>query len=150
MARPVTGQFAFSWYGRTFVPTLAVWAAACRTELVNVRSSDGSVKPSPESYKSYLHHVFHVCSKHASLYYRGQASKTRNLRFIFSDIPLTLKQCQGHQTYDGNVDPKQTNNHAKFERSCFNGVQEKANINFFFLHEEICELSPLSMCENQK
>ena len=66
------------------------------------------------------------------LNYRGQESKTRNLRFIFSDIPLTLKQCQGHQTYDDNVDPKQTNNHAKFERSCFNGVREKANVKVSF------------------
>ena len=39
-----------------------------------------------------------------------------------SDIPVTLKQGQGHQTHDDNVDSKQIYNHAKFERSCFNGV----------------------------
>ena len=48
-----------------------------------------------------------------------------------SDKPVTLKR-QGHQTYNDNVDPKQGYNHAKFERSCFNGVREKANVNFFF------------------
>ena len=46
-----------------------------------------------------------------------------------SDTPVTFKQSQGHQTYNDNVDIKQGYNHAKFERSCFNGVQEKLNIN---------------------
>ena len=53
-----------------------------------------------------------------------------------SDIPMTLKQSQGHQTYNDNVDPKQGYNHARFEISCFNGFKEqknkKANVNFFF------------------
>ena len=48
-----------------------------------------------------------------------------------STTPVTLKQSQGHQTQNGNIDPKQGYNHAKFETSCYNGVQEKAN-NFFF------------------
>ena len=42
-----------------------------------------------------------------------------------SDKLVTLKQSQGHQTYDYNVDPKQDYNHAKSERFCFDGVQEK-------------------------
>ena len=39
-----------------------------------------------------------------------------------SDNPVTLKQHQGHQIYNDIVDPKLGDNHAKFERSCFNGV----------------------------
>ena len=34
---------------------------------------------------------------------------------------MTLKQSQGHQTYNENADPKQGYKHAKFERSCLNG-----------------------------
>ena len=30
---------------------------------------------------------------------------------------MTLEQSQGHQTYNNNVDPKESYNHAKFERS---------------------------------
>ena len=44
---------------------------------------------------------------------------------------MTFKQNQGHQTYNDNVDPKQGYNHAKFERACFNGVWEKANVKVF-------------------
>ena len=50
-----------------------------------------------------------------------------------SDTPVTLKQ--GHQTYTDNLDPKQDYNHAKFERSCFNGVssrKEKPMLERFF------------------
>ena len=39
---------------------------------------------------------------------------------------MTLKQSQGHQTYNENVDPEQVYNHAKFERSRFNSVREKS------------------------
>ena len=62
------------------------------------------------------------------LHYKGQKSKTRNFAVYISHKPVTLKQSQGHQTYNGNVDPKQGYNHAKFERSCFNGVSEEANL----------------------
>ena len=49
-----------------------------------------------------------------------------------SDTPVTLKQGQGHQTYNDNVYPKHGYNSAKFERSCFHGVWEKANIEFCY------------------
>ena len=42
-----------------------------------------------------------------------------------SDTPVTLKQSQGHQAWNENVDLKQGYNHAKFERSCFNSVRKK-------------------------
>ena len=58
-----------------------------------------------------------------------------------SDIPVTLKQNQGHQTYNDNVDPKQGSNHAKFERTCFNGDQEKANVKYFS-NEQTCKHVP--------
>ena len=45
---------------------------------------------------------------------------------------MTSKQSQGHQTYQDNADPKQGYNHEEFKRSCFNGVQEKANIKVLF------------------
>ena len=64
--------------------------------------------------------------------YRGQESKTQNLQVYLFDTPVTLKQNQGHEIYNGNVDPKQCHNNAKFERSCFNGVQEEANVKVFF------------------
>ena len=67
-----------------------------------------------------------------------------------SDTSVTLIQSQGHQTYNNNIDPMYGYyNHAKFERSCFNSVHEKANVEFFF-NKKICQLSPLNMCETQK
>ena len=63
----------------------------------------------------------------------GQESKTQFAVYI-SDTPLTLKERS--QTYNDNIDPKQYYNHAKFQRSCFNGLQEKANLFFFFFKWE--------------
>ena len=45
---------------------------------------------------------------------------------------MTLKQSQGHQTYNDNVDPKQDFIPVQFERDCFLGVQEKPNVKDFF------------------
>ena len=59
---------------------------------------------------------------------------------------MTLKQSQGHQTYDENVDSQQGYNHAKFERSCFTGVQEKANVKVF----QMKKLSFFNIRKNQK
>ena len=52
---------------------------------------------------------------------------------------MTLKQSQGHQTYNKNIDPKQGYNHAKSETSHFHTVQEKVNIKFF--STKICQVS---------
>ena len=52
-----------------------------------------------------------------------------------SDTPVTLKQSQDHQIYNNNVDPKQGHNHAKFERSCFNGIRGKANVSFVLMRK---------------
>ena len=40
-------------------------------------------------------------------------------------------------------------NHAEFERSCCNGVREKANVNFFS-NKKICQLPPLTISKNEK
>ena len=85
------------------------------------------------------------------LNYRGQEFKTcAHFAAYISDTPVNLKQCQGHQTYHDNVDSNQGYNRAKFERSCFNGVQVKANVFFFFPNEETCQLSPFNMCKHKK
>ena len=47
-----------------------------------------------------------------------------------SDTPVTLKQGQGHQTYEM-VDPKQGYNHAKFARPLLNNVPKKAHDKVF-------------------
>ena len=67
---------------------------------------------------------------------------------------MTWKQSQGYQTYNENVDFWKGCNSAQLERSCFNCVQEKSTLKSVFLknnfYEEVCQLSPLNMCENQK
>ena len=73
--------------------------------------------------------LLNVCNNHTT----SKLQRTRNEKTQFavyiSDIPVTLKHSQDHQTYNDNVVPKPGYNHAKFERSYFNGVQEKANVN---------------------
>ena len=54
---------------------------------------------------------------------------------------MTVKQSQGQQTYHENVDPDQGYNHAKFERSHLNSVQEKDKVTVFlvfFQSRNIC------------
>ena len=58
-----------------------------------------------QSQTNYVvHNLFNVCSNHTT----SKLQRTRNEKTQFavyiSDIPVTLKQSQGHQTYD-NVDP---------------------------------------------
>ena len=55
-------------------------------------------------------------------------TRIRNMRFAVHsfDTPAALKQWLSN--LNDSVDPKQGYNHAKFERSCFNGLLEKVNI----------------------
>ena len=49
---------------------------------------------------------------------------------------MTLKQSQEHQTYNEIVEPKHDYNFAKYERSRFNNIWEKGNVEgccFFIL-----------------
>ena len=64
------------------------------------------------------------------------------LAIYISDTPVTLKQGQGHQTYNDYVDTKHGYTHLKFERLCFNGVQEKAKIKAFFSNEKSVSYLP--------
>ena len=79
--------------------------------------------------------------------------KNLNYKALFavyiSDTHVTLKQSQGHQTYNENVDPEQGYNHTKCLRSCFKSVREKSTVKVFS-NKEICQLSPMIMCQNQK
>ena len=78
-----------------------------------------------------VHDLFHVCSSHTM--FTLQRTRIQNMQFAAytCDTPVTLRQSQGHQTLNDNVDPKQAYNHAKFEKSCFHGVREKANVKVF-------------------
>ena len=45
-----------------------------------------------------------------------QESIKRNFAVSISDTSVTLKQSQGHQIYNENVDPEQGYNYAEFEK----------------------------------
>ena len=51
-----------------------------------------------------------------------EKNQKQQLAVNISDTPVTLKQSQGHQTYNENVDPNQGYDHAKLKRSRFNSV----------------------------
>ena len=57
--------------------------------------------------------------------YNTWTTVEKNLNNTLCNGPATLKQGQGHQTWNANVDPEHLNNHAKFERS-------RLNFLFFF------------------
>ena len=86
--------------------------------------------------QSHTNHIvdnlFNVCSNHTM--FKLLKTRIQNMKFavIISDTPVTLKQSQGHQTYNENVDPEQAYNHAKFERSRCNSVPEKGNHQVFW------------------
>ena len=63
-----------------------------------------------------------------------------------SDIPVTLKQAQGHQVRYEVVDPKQGYNHAVSETSL--NVHEKKQ--HYVFYQQTCQLSPLNMCKRPK
>ena len=52
--------------------------------------------------KLFVHNPFNVCSNYnyTSEKYSGQEYKKHNLQLNISDTPVTLKQSQGHQTYE--------------------------------------------------
>ena len=85
--------------------------------------------------KSYANNIvldlFNVCSNHTT--FKVLRTKIQNVHFAvyISDIPVILKQSQGRQTWNDNIDPKQGYITAKFERSYLNGVREQANVNGF-------------------
>ena len=72
-----------------------------------------------------------VCSNHTKFKLVRTRIQSMQLAVYISDRPVTLKQSQGNQTYNDNADPTKSYNHAEFERSDLNGVQEKANVKVF-------------------
>ena len=79
-----------------------------------------------------MHNLFNVCGNHTTFKLKRTRIQTTKVAVYISNTPVIFKQSQGHQTYNDNVDPQQGYNHAKFERSCFNGVREKAKFKVFF------------------
>ena len=82
-----------------------------------------------------VHNLFTLSSNHTT--FKLQRTRIKNMQFAvyISDTSVTLTQSEGHQTYSNSVNPKQGYNHKKFERSCFNGVQEKAKFKGFFFFQ---------------
>ena len=80
----------------------------------------------------FITYVAAIC-----LNYSGQDSKnkpkTNKIKNYFAvyncDTHVTLKQNQGCQIWDELVDPKQGDNHAKFEKPHFNSVCKKTKNN---------------------
>ena len=83
--------------------------------------------------------------------FKLQRTRIQNKQFAvnISDTPVTLKQSQGHKTWNDIVDHKQGHNHAKFDDALIvsekHTTAKKKNSN-----KEICQLSLLNMCKNQK
>ena len=98
----------------------------------------------PEPHNPSEQDLFHGCNNTV----QTTGGKDPKYAVSISDTPVILKQSQGHQTI--NVDPKQDYNYTKMERSCFNGVREKASFKAFFPNQEMHQLSPLNMCNQQK
>ena len=81
-----------------------------------------SLEYTPESTNHVAHNLLNISSNHTT--FKLQRTRMQNTQFAvyISDAAVTMKPSQGHQTYNGNADPKQGYNHAKLERSPFNHV----------------------------
>ena len=91
----------------------------------NVYLSPLNTHPSHTNYT--VHNLFNVYSNNTTF----KVQRIRNARFAVyvCQIPLTLKQSQGHQPKISMWTPSKV--HVKFQRSCFNGVRENANVKVF-------------------
>ena len=70
-----------------------------------------------------MHNIFlNVCSKHRAFKLQGTRIQNGQFEVYISDTPVTLKQSQGHQPQNKNVNPEQGRNHAKFEISHINNI----------------------------
>ena len=65
-------------------------------------------------------------------------------------MQVILKQGQGHQTWNNNVDPELVYNQAKFDTSCFNGIWEKSQCNFFLKWQTMSIISLENMWKLKK
>ena len=79
-----------------------------------------------------MHDLFAICSKHATFKLQRTRIQNTKVAVYISDTPVTLKQSQGHQAFNGNVDPMEGYSQAKFAGFCCNGVRERGQRFFFF------------------
>ena len=101
-----------------------------------------------------VHNIVNVCSNHTMFKLQKRGIPNTQFAVYISDISVTLKQSEGHQTYNGNVNQKQGYKYAKFKRSCFNhnGVLKKPTLLFFlsyFSNKELFQVPPLNMFEKK-
>ena len=102
------------------------------------------------THKSHTNLIVNVYSNQTT--FKLQRTRFQNTQLVvyISNTPVVLKQSQGYQPYGDNVDHKQGYNHSKFERSCINGVRNKANVKVSLFQTTIWQLSPLNIRENKK
>ena len=81
-----------------------------------------SLEYTPESRRSYCAESYSVYDNHTTL--KLKRVRIRNMQFAvyMSGTPVTVKENQGHQRQNGNVDPDKCYNHAQFERPCLDDV----------------------------
>ena len=86
--------------------------------------------------------LFKMYSNHTLLNFSGSNSK-KQFAVYDSDIPVTLKQGQGHQFWYELPAAEQgyTYNHAQFERPPLNSVIQKVNVKSFLSNQKPCQLS---------
>ena len=75
-----------------------------------------------------VNNLFNKCSNYTMFKLYRTRIQTMHFAVFISDTPVTLKQRHGRQAWNENAGPKQGYDQAKFERSCINGVWEKANL----------------------
>ena len=93
--------------------------------------------------------LFNVCSNHTMFKLQKTRISSTPFAVYISDTSVILKQCQGHQTWNDNVDPKQGYNQTKFQRFCFKDDRKKVT-KFFFANDDIYQLTPLKKCKDKK
>ena len=79
----------------------------------------------------------------------GEQESKKQFSVYDSDIPATLKQGQGHQTWYELVDPKQGYNKTHFEKPHLNSVCESANDKGFAKSENASIISLECVCKSK-
>ena len=84
-----------------------------------------------DTYQGHINHIVHGLFSLKTNRTTLKLQWTRKNCIYVSDTPVTLKQIQGQQTSNENVDAEQGYSLAKFERSRFIGVRGNANVKSF-------------------
>ena len=87
----------------------------------------------------YIHYLFDALNNHVKFKLKQKRIQKAQFAVYIFDTPVTLKQSQGHHTYNESVDCKQGYNHVKFERSCFNLMvsNKKPMLKFFQMRKYV-------------